>query len=165
MISFDINKIKLRFKRLILPYFYWNIISFSLNNIYYYLLKRECSHTFFDFLQGLLSGRKFIIALWFQNVLIFTTLISIIVVLLFKNDYILIFQILMIISYKFQYSGENYTFFNTHYKHFYAYTYGRFIDTFPNSITGFIIASLKIKNKIYYYKISLFYIFFVSSIF
>lgn len=168
LISFNINKIMLRFKRLILPYFYWNVISFLLNNIYYYQFKRKCAHTLLDFLQGLLCGKLFIVALWFQIVLIFTTLISTIIIFLFKNNYLLIFQILMIISYRFQYSGENYNFFKKHYNKIYLVTFGRFIDTFPDSITGIFISSLKIKNKIYNYKkrtilISIFTLFILSK--
>ena len=153
LISFDIKKNKLRFKRLIFPFFFWTVFSFLLNNIYYYQFKRNCAHTFSDFLRGLLCGRNFIVALWFQIVLIFITLILTLLILLFKNDYLLIFQILMIISYRFQYSGENYRFFFKHYDKMYAYTYGRVIDVFPHSITGFFISSMKIKNRIIYYKI------------
>ena len=38
LISFDIKKNKLRFKRLIFPFFFWTIFSFLLNNTTYYLL-------------------------------------------------------------------------------------------------------------------------------
>ena len=102
---------------------------------------------------GLLNGRFFILALWFQNVLIFTTLLSTIIIFLFKNENVLIFQFLMVLSYRFQYSGENYIFVINHFKGQYKYTFGPFIDTFPHSITGFLIASLKIKNKISIYQI------------
>lgn len=152
LISIDINKIKLRFKRLIFPYFVWNIISFILNIIYHYYFNRKCPYRIYDLLIGLLSGRVFILALWFQNVLIFTTLISTIIILLFKSNYLLIFQLLMILSYRFQYSGENYKFFKKHYENIYSLTYGRFIDTFPCSMTGIFIASFKIKNKLDSYK-------------
>ena len=82
LISSNINKIKLRFKRLIFPYFCWNTISLLLNNIYYYLFKRKCAHTLFDFLIGLLSGRIFIVSLWYQNILTFITLIMTIIIFL-----------------------------------------------------------------------------------
>lgn len=59
----------------------------------------------------------------------------------------------MILSFRFQYSGENYSFFKNNYKSIYANTYGRIIDIFPVSITGFFIASLKSKNKLNYSKI------------
>lgn len=168
LLSFDIKKIKLRFKRLIFPYFCWNTISLLLNNIYYYLFKRKCAHTLFDFLIGLLSGRIFIVSLWYQNILTFITLIMTIIIFLFKNDYFLIFQILMIISYRFQYSGENYSFFTNNYKNIYSYTYGRIIDIFPEAVTGFFISSFTFKNKIYYNKIrtiliSIFILFILSK--
>ena len=68
-------------------------------------------------------------------------------IFLFKNDYFLIFQILMIISYRFQYSGENYSFFTNNYKNIYSYTYGRIIDIFPEAVTGFFISSLHLKIR------------------
>ena len=74
-----------------------------------------------------------------------------------KNIY-LIFQIFIILSYRFQYSSENYNFFINNFKIMYAINYGRFIETFPNSITGFFIASLKINNKIKYYKLKTIFI-------
>jgi len=153
LVSFDRNKIKFRFKRLVFPYFCWTFISFCLNNIYFYLCKRICPHKVYDLLNGLLNGMVFIVSLWFQNILIFTTLLLTIFIWLFKNDYLLIFQIFMILSYIIQYSGENYKFFKNHFNNFYAANYGRFIDTFPNSLTGFFIASMKINNKIKYCKL------------
>jgi len=106
--SFNINKIKLRFERIVLPYICWSIISFILNNIYHFILNWECFYTIYDFSLNLLNGHMFIISLWFQNILILTTLIISIIVFLFKNHYLLIFQLLLILSYRFQYSGENY---------------------------------------------------------
>ena len=150
--NFDITKIKLRFERLIIPYISWSIISYILYNIYYYYFKKECPHTISNFLENLLNGHIFILALWFQNILIFTTLIVSIIVLCFKNQYISIFQILFILAYIFQYSGENFRFFIHHFSLFYYATYGRFIETFPNSITGFFIAAFRITHSLRIYK-------------
>ena len=91
-------------------------------------------------------------ALWLQNILILSTLIVTIVVFLFKNEHILIFQIFMVLSYKFQYSGENYHFFEHNSILYYGITYGRFLETFPNSLSGFLIASFGIPSNLKMYK-------------
>ena len=150
--SFNINKIKLRFERIVLPYICWNIISFILNNIYHFILNWNCFYTIYDFLLNLLNGHMFIISLWFQNILILTTLIISIIVFLFKNHYLLIFQIILILSYRFQYSGENYLFFTRYFSLFFTTTYGRFFETFPHSMTGFYLGVFKVMNKLLMYK-------------
>ncbi len=93
-----------------------------------------------------------IIPLWYQNVLIFTTLLITIVIFLFKDDYLLIFQFFIILSYRFQYTGENYHFFLKHYEYHYILSFGRFIETFPHSLTGFFLAVFSIPNKLKKYK-------------
>lgn len=166
--TFNISKIKLRFERLSIPYFCWSLISLILNNIYFYLLKRKCRHTLYDFLDCLLNGRDLIVSLWFQNILILTTLIISIVLFSFKNEYILIFHILMILAYILQYSGKNLNFFNTRFNPTYLNTYGRLINTFPDSLTGFFLPAYNIINKLILYKktniiISLIIIIFLSK--
>ena len=150
--TFNIEKIKLRFERLVIPYFFWSLIAFIKNNIHYFLFKRECRHSIYIFLEHLLNWHIFIVALWFQNILVFTTLIISIFVLAFKKEYLLIFQILMLFCYKFQYSGENYRFFKNNFSIHYRLTYGRFLESFPNSLTGFFIAAFHFQNRLKIYK-------------
>jgi fucose 4-O-acetylase-like acetyltransferase len=151
--KFNITKIKLRFERLVIPYFCWSVIAWIINNIYFYILDKKCSHSLYAFLHNILNGHIFILALWFQNILILTTLVITIIVFFFKNEFLLIFQILMIVSYKFQYSGDNYYFFKKYFRANYYNTYGRFFETLPNSITGFFLAAFCIPNKMQTYKI------------
>ena len=150
--TFNISKIKARFERLLIPYISWNIIAFILNNIYFYYFKKICPHSYKDFFRGLLGGKIFIVALWFQNVLIFSTLVVSIVVFSFKEIYVLIFHFLMIISYISQYSEFNYYFFTRKFSINYSTTFGRFLDTFPHSLTGFFLGAFKIPNKLKYNK-------------
>lgn len=149
-VKFNISKVKLRFERLLIPYFCWHLFAFIRNNIYYYLFKYKCYHTLNDLIDSLMHGRSFIVVLWFQNILILTTLVIAIVVFSFKSNYLLILSLLMILSYIFQYSGLNYTFFRKHFTYPYYNTYGRFFNTLPHSISGFLIAEfdLTIKFKI-----------------
>ena len=151
--KFNITKIKLRFERLAIPYFCWSLISWVLYNIYFYAFKKKCYHSTKDFLSNLLNGHAFIPALWFQNIILLTTLLISIIVFSFKKYYILILQILLILAYIFQYSGLNYTFFQEHFNYLYFNTYGRLADTFPNSITGFFIAGFSIQKKLNSHKL------------
>lgn len=141
MNSFNINKIKKRFERIIIPYFSWCFIYWIFNNIYFYILKKECRHSLIDFLHNLMNGRIFNCALWFQNILILLTIIFVIIILLFKNSYIYILILLGILAYIFQYTGLNYKFFRKNFPPDYHLTLGRFAEGLPNAISGFYIAS------------------------
>lgn len=143
-----VPKIKKRFERLLIPYFGWSIISWILFNIYFYIFKEKVPHTVFSFLQHLLCGRIYFQVLWFQNILILITLIISIIVLLFKKNQILIFQILMIICLSLQYSGKNYKFFKKHFDSNYYMTYGRIVEAYPNAITGFFLSYINIYDKL-----------------
>ena len=126
-------------KTLIIPYFSWCTISWILNNIYFYLLKRQCRHSFKDFFINLLNGHIILVPLWFQNDLILLTLIIVIIIFLFKNKYIYILHILSFLAIISQYSGFNFNFFK---KHFSSYhTLGRFTEAIPNAIIGFSLAN------------------------
>ena len=152
-INHNISKIKTRFGRIVIPLFCWSIIAFILNNIYYYFFKRKCPHTFYDLFHNLLNGHLFYFALWFQVVLILSTLIITIVVFLFKTNYLLIFQFIMILSYRFQYSGESYHFFFKYFPKDYRITYGRFVDNLPHVITGLYLEIYNIPNKLRLHRI------------
>ena len=152
-VTFNIAKIKLRFTRLVVPYICWSIIVFVKNNIYFFIFKKKCFHTVNIFFHHLLNGHILIVSLWFVNILILTTLLISIIVFLFKDNYILIFQIFFILSYRFQYSGQNYHFFKENTTFHYRLTYGRFLETFPNSLSGFFISSSNLTNKLKMYKL------------
>ena len=152
--SLNINRIKKRFERITIPYFSWCFIYWIFNNIYFYILKRECRHSFIDFLHNFVNGHIFNCALWFQNILILLTIIFIIIILLFKNTYIYILILLGILAYIFQYTGLNYKFFRKNFSLHYYLTLGRFAEGLPNAVSGFYIASknfttiLKSKDRI-----------------
>ena len=70
---------------------------------------------------------------------------------IFKYNYILIFNLLLILAYFLQYSGYNYKFYN-HLGVEKRECLGRFIEVLPYAVTGFTLSSLKIINKIQNYK-------------
>lgn len=150
--SFNINKIKLRFERVVIPYLSWCIIYWILNNIYFYIFNINRRHSLIDFFNNLLNGRIFNAALWFQINLIILTTIFLLIILLFKSNYKNILIILGILSYLLQYSEINYKFFRKKLPHDYYITYGRIAENFPYALTGFYISSINLmtilKNNI-----------------
>ena len=162
LISFNIEKLKSRLERIIIPYFSWSTISWILKNIYFYILKRECRHSFLDYIINLINGHILLVPLWFQNILILITLAFIIIIFLFKNNFIIIFHILGILAIVSQYSEFNYNFFKKKFDVHTRLTYGRFAESFPNAVIGFSLAHYEfiriIKNKkyiLYYWSIIL----------
>ena len=99
-----------------------------------------------------MNGHLFNVVLWFQNVLIMITLIFLIIIFLFKKTYFFVFHILNIISYITIYSGFNYDFFYKNFSYETASTIGRVAEVFPLALTGFLFASLNIKEKLNKYK-------------
>ena len=144
LISQNIDKIKLRFERLLIPYFCWSFIAWLIKNIHYYIMKEDCAHTFKDFIINLINGHIFNVVLWFQNILILLTLLFSIIILLFYQKYLQIFQSLLILSYFLQYSGLNYKIFKKNFSSHSRSTFGRFFEALPNAITGFFFAYINL---------------------
>lgn len=141
LISFNIEKIELRFQRLIIPYMSWCFISWIIKNIYF--LSLEMYIVKFKYLLIILmNGHIYNVVLWFQNILIILTIIFTIVIFSFKKKYLLIFFIISILSYILLYSGFNYYFFIHKYDYRTATTYGRLVEVFPFALTGFYFAKI-----------------------
>ena len=147
-ISLNIDKIKLRFERLLIPYFSWNFLSWIIRNIYYYMMKRKCDHSLIDFIKTLINGHIFNVVLWFQNILILLTLIFLIIIFLFKSYHLIIFQLLFFTSYILQYSGANYIFFKNNFAIHSRLTLGRFFEAIPHSITGMYLSRVNVMKYI-----------------
>ena len=167
--TLNIDKIKNRLERLLIPYISWSIIFWIINNIKLFIHNKTFTfnrflYLFKNILFGLLNGHSLIYAYWFHINLIFITLFYILIIFLFNHHYLLVLQFLLLISYLFQYSKLNIQIFeyvNYHIKK----TYGRLIEVFPNTFFGFYLCksnlTLKLKNyKLYYicFCILLFYI-------
>ena len=158
LLSFNIQKIKLRFERLLIPYLVWSIIGWLLRNLYYYILNSNCAHTFEDFAKHIITGHILNIVLWYQAILIFTTIIFLIIILFFKQKYLFILHLLTLFAYIFQYSGLNLYIHNKYLDPHAALTFGRFPEVFPNAVTGFTFASLNIIKCLRKYRFnSIFY--------
>ena len=104
-----------------------------------------------DLKDQLLWGHNFVVQFWFQWNLILITLLYIFIIFLFKNNFLLILQLLAIFSYALQYSEYNKQFYN-----FLALenreSLGRLAEMIPYSVTGFSLASYEILIKLQKYK-------------
>ena len=106
-ISRDIKKITQRFKRLLVPYLVWPIIFFIKNIIINSSGNKNWKNLFKYLFYQLVIGCGINNVFWFQFNLIFTSLLFIIIILLFPIKYKYILQILGIFSYVIKYCGYN----------------------------------------------------------
>ena len=155
LIKININNIKKRFERLFIPYFFWPLIIWILNNIINFIFRIELSCSLKDLKNQLLWGSIFIIQFWFLWDLIIITFIFIIIILLLKENSLFLLQLLGILAYILQYSRIN--------KRLYQYLsdekrecLGRLTEMIPYSVTGFTLAYFEIINKLQNYKIKTF---------
>ena len=157
----NITKIKKRLERLLIPYIIWPLTIFVIDNIY--------NHKFIISLYQLkiqiISGRQFMIPLWYLFSLIFLTLFFFIISIIFKNHFLFFLQLLTILIYIAQYS-KFYNVFNV-YKLNIRMPILDTLSIFPLSVFGFTFASTKIikilKRKmiinLFFYYLSIYFLF------
>ena len=91
--SRNINKIKLRFTRILIPYVIWPIILWIRNNKSNIFRFDFNSNMFKSIFFQLLIGYDFYAVLWFQFDLIFISIIFSIIIFIFKNHYLKVLNI------------------------------------------------------------------------
>ena len=151
LISKNIKKIKQRFERILIPYLIWPIIIWIINNLISFFQKREMKNSLNDLKLQLLTGHIFMEVLWFQYNLIFITLFILIIKLIFIHNTILILINLWNIVYFLQFSNINFNIF-INYKYYIQYNFGRLIEILPYCITGYILSSIKLIDKLKKYR-------------
>lgn len=146
----NITKIKQRFQRLLIPYFVLPIIILILNNLIYSFSSFGIFGRILnlnDLFYQYIFGRKFIPVFWFQFYLIWSTLLFIIISLLFREKFIIILIHILLISYYLQYSSLNCKFFSN-FSGIVKHSLGIFAEMLPISISGCLISSLNVLNLI-----------------
>ena len=155
----NINIIKSRFERLLIPYIVWPSIIWFTNNIIFIIFKTnrfERMLTFYDFKIQILVGRGFHGPMWFIFSLIIFTLFFVIVSFLFKENFLFVLLIFAIISYSIQYSDFSYDFFNE-FNECIRGSLGHCLATFPVSIIALAFSSINLIEIIKeHYKKSIF---------
>jgi fucose 4-O-acetylase-like acetyltransferase len=156
--SKNIRKIKIRFQRLLIPYFIWPIIFWSLENLLSFIFQKNNKIAFKELMLQLLTGHVFMTVLWFQYDLIFITLSLCIIHLLFNENLIIYILInLQIFGIFFTHSNYNFIYFNK-FNFNKKYTFGRLFEIVPYCIMGYIIAYLNLVNIISKHRIISIYI-------
>ena len=150
LIERNINKIELRFQRLLIPYIIWPICFFFINNLLYLV---GCSDIFHkklllkDFILQIIFGRKYHLIFWYQFNLIIITLLFTIICLLFKSNFILILQNFAIISFFLQYYNTNYSFFIL-YTQLVNHSVGCIVEMLPFAVIGLTLSSINLINTL-----------------
>ena len=146
----NMDKMKLRLERLLIPYFVYPIVIWMINNLLFLLIKENRFKRFLtlrELAMHLIIGKgiKNMGVLWFQFNLLIITIFFLLSSFLLKRFYLLFFQIIALISYILQYSEINYQFFS-------KYTYkiymplGNIIETLPIAVCSLSFASLNFFN-------------------
>jgi len=143
----NINKIKSRLEKLFLPYLIYPTFIWLINYILHIKSNQISLGIYYKkLLKQFLIGRGVYGVLWFHFNLIFLTILFYILSSIFNQHYLLILQILAIISYIIQYSDFNYNFFNK-YPHNIKFSVGYLAEIFPLAVTGLTFASLNLITK------------------
>lgn len=134
----NINKFKRRIERLLIPYIFWPILIFIINNFPY----NRTNISFYQLKIQLVFGRQFMAPLWYLLSVIFLTLLFFILSNLFKTKFLLLTQLFEIFSYIIQYS-KYYNFLNE-YKNHVKYPILDTLSILPITVSGINFASLNL---------------------
>ena len=137
----NILKIKQRLERLLIPFIIIPIIQFGIILILEYPIINK-KELFSNLILQYLTGYAIIVPLWFLHILLIFTILFEIIFLLFFKKYLLILQILSIISYWFQYSEINYKIFNKFQLHLRSVSH--LAEMIPIAVTGITIGYIKL---------------------
>ena len=145
-ISKNINKIKDRFKRLLIPYILWPIIMYIEKTIYYYRHGKKIK-LFRLLVYQILIGNGINMILWFNWNLIFVLLFFSIAIFINNNKY-MTYIILIGIQIAFTYYSDYYNKFWDRYKYIVIFPMRPLRNTYKLGLVGFFLSSIKIINKI-----------------
>ena len=143
------KKMLQRIERLSIPYFFWPILTWNINNIFFSIFKKSrfgIILSFVELKEQLIIGRKFFSHYWFLFNLLLLTYIFFIIALIFEsNNFLKIIRFLSIISYILQYSKINYIFFDR-YPDCVNHSVGYIVESFPHAGVAFTLYSSGILN-------------------
>ena len=147
LVNRKVDKIKERFKRLLIPYLFYPIIIYIISNFLYIFFHFEkLRKSLYQLVIQFIVGRPLYSVLWFQFNLILITVLFYIIAFIFKSYYLPFLQLLGILSYLLQFSNINYKYFRI-YRVYIRDSVGFIAETLPIAITGLYISSIDIINK------------------
>ena len=133
-------KMKLRLERLFVPYIIWPGFIWSLNNLLYIFFNKNRFGRILSLNElklQLITGRIFVIQLWYLFNLLFFTIFFFIFSFLRKNIFIVGIILIGIICYIIQYLDNDYILFQE-YKDSISHSVGHFLISFPIAVSAFI---------------------------
>jgi hypothetical protein len=144
----NIQKIKLRLERLIIPFIIYPIVVWIMNNLMFLVIKYNRFNrllTLNELILNLITGKGIfgIGILWFHFNLIIFSIFFFLASFLLENNFLIVFQILSSFSYIIQYEKINYRFFRGYTVNIWM-SVGNLIETFPIALAGFSLASSNI---------------------
>ena len=151
LLSQNPKKILSRFVRLLIPYIGWPIIIKQTNRIYNQKYKTKFPDSIEILKSQLFWGHEYLSQFWFQWDLIVTTLLFVLIILIFRKNCLFILILILILFYYCQYSGNYFQKYLPIQKNN-KYTILRMFEMVPLGVTGFIIGYFNIINKINKYK-------------
>lgn len=163
--SRNINKIKERFLRILIPYYIWPTIFLIRYYIFNYLngfiLISKLKNLYYQYL----IGDSFHGVFWFQFNLILISLLLSIIIFLFKKFNLLVIILIGILMCIFEFSGCKFQFFSK-YNDIILHTVMKLSSSFIYSISGFVLGFFNIfdylsKSRIKVISILLFSLYFI----
>ena len=95
----------------------------------------------------LIFGMGIHIIFWFQFYLIFLSIFYLILAIIFKKNFLLILELILTICYLLQYSEIVFKYFMKFINYAFRY-FGSIVEIIPYTVTGLILASYNLINKI-----------------
>lgn len=164
-VSIDEKKIKLRMKRILLPFLFWSVISWLIYVFIESILKSNDDinflNVFFKLFWQLFTGHAVGInpPLWYLASLFWLTILYFCIFKIFKFNAIYVIVLLLLFSFILEYTGLNYLAFGKM-RYEIKYPLGRFVEMIPYATIGIIIGKYNIFDFFLnrYKRILLFYI-------
>ena len=154
----DIHKVKQRFIRLLLPYFIIPSIIWIFNNLSYIFTSFNrfgIILKLIELINQFITGFVFHLIFWFQFVMIFLSVLFLIISFTFKENYLIIIQILAIISLILQYSGYNFKFF---YKYKSNTRLGSIVEICVPSVIGLSFGAINLIKILQKYRLRIIFL-------
>ena len=150
--SKNINKIKQRFIRILMPYILWPIIFWIRYIIYNFYINKKDKEIFINLYYQLLIGHGFYGVFWYLFNLIFISVFFIIIIIIFKKKILFLMIVLYILIYIYNYLGYNEYIFSK-FNHKIEHSIKPLSSSLFYSISGFLLGSIRILNKLKKYRI------------
>lgn len=144
LLSLNNKKLYERFIRLLIPYIIWPVIIWIIYNIFNIKYENRFPDSFEILKLQILWGSRFMHQFWFQWNLIIITILFIIIIFIFRSISLLIFHILLILSYIAQYSGYCYKNIFLKLQLYNRYIITRIFEMLPLAITGYTLGLYKV---------------------